>query len=1154
MTKLLHYLRFLTLFGLLWSLGSDPAWAQEPKAELGTWDLSWHDPSASHRPFRLDGSWEFYWHTLLEPTQPLPPLSAYARIGYFWNYVRFADGSHPPSFGYATYRIRVRGFQSSPNGYEIRVLGAQDAARLIVFPEQHPEQFIEARSGRVGTSPDTELPSTEYIHVQFLPKPEETWVVLIQVSNFNYASGGGARFPVLIAAGNKASTFVQLTEKFSVFSLGITFAVGLYCLLLFLRLPNEKAALWLAFLCLSFLIQKGTAISDLQDTSWYHAYIKIRWMGTLSIFFCYQRFLNASLPSASFPRLSRVVWLLNGSIAALILFLPNHQLTWFRDAFMLAVMPQTLLMAVQTLRALKQKVEGAIPISLGFFASLIGIIHDLLMYFNAFSYSFEWFIFAFSIGVLIQNKSLVRRTSAAHLKAARFAQQMLDQESARTRFFHNISHELRNPLNGILGFLQLVVETSADCLDLTQRQHLEKAKHLTLGLKRQLNTILELAQIRGGNPEFRIHIVDLERLHNDVETLAEGLCINRNGLNFHSQWKWADDARPFIGDADKVGAILQNLITNACKFTDPHRTNNISLRVTQKDWGLDIEIKDQGIGISSENHQRIFEHFVQVADPTQKRFEGSGLGLPLVREFLQLMRGSIQVESEPGRGSCFRLQIPSCTQEQISPVPITNGEIYQETLSDVQTIAAHIPRSSPRTLDIGRERGKILVIDDHRLNVQLMVAQLQTRSYSVRCAYSGAEGLALMQEETPDVVLLDLIMPEMSGEELLKRMRHDPNLEDIPVILITGRASDEERIEGLSLGADDYLTKPILPAELLYRVDNMLRRHQLLLQVQQLEAQSKFIQLGEMLQDLSHEMKNILNTASQTEVIREKDIAMALAAVSLEEQHRDLLIAGLLARRPHPEALDRMNLLPLESTSEHLKIKRSLRLILAECEMSESQLADLWTAILQRPSEEILYLHNQLHLIQQYQTIVQAMKRCRELTSSILSLTRSQDSHAHCSLRTAWEQVQSMLQPRLRKHRIHLSSEVEDIEVPMAPHALLQILLNLLLNAIDAVQKLDPSQRWIEAYSEEHGSRLKFFISNAGPEIPAAIAEHMFERGFTTKGSKGSGVGLFIARRLARSAQGELSLDLSSSQPRFCLTFPHAASPRSDLDIPDKAS
>ncbi len=1123
-----------------------------PQQEPGLWDVS-----AQHSevlgPFRLEGPWEFHWQTLLEPESPVPEAQTYAPIGFFWNsVVTLPDGSKPPIYGYATYRIRLKGFTKTSMGYYLRVLATQVAARGILYPEQAPHRRIEVRSGQVGTDKESEKPSLEHMIIHFDPEPEETWIFLLQVSNFHYGAGGGARFPIMISQNLAAANFYDLSEKLSIFCMGIIGAVGVYCLLLFLEIRSEKAALFLGLACLAFFIQRGSGLSQFQSTATYIYSVKIRWIADILIFAFYLCYIRYALPKLKFQRLLFLTLFLDALWVMIILLSPIEVFSSYRDPLMLLGLCQGTFSIALTLYASYWRHEGALPIAIGLAFCFVGITYDMLMFMNVFSYTFETFTFCFSLAALIQNKSLVQRTSEAHSQAARFARKMLQQEAMRTHFFHNVSHELRNPLNGIIGFLQLLCEERYGPLTEASQKQMQKVMHLVLNLKHQVNSILDIAKAQQNSTQVQRRLVAIETLKQEADILAEGLCLLQEGLSYESRWIFEQSDQPFIGDEGKLRTILHNLLSNAFKYKDVRRPNHVRLLFKTDANGLHIEIHDQGIGIPLTQQQTIFEPFQRSSSATQGPYEGSGLGLPLVRDFVSALGGQIQLSSEPGKGTSIRIQIPSFAQ--LDPIDPNTRFVYEN--SDFKNLASSnepVPLQAAESSSSAQFRGKVLVVDDYQLNAELIVAQLSARQYNVQLALSGREGLQKMRDELPDVVLLDLMMPEMSGEDVLKIMRDDPNLSDIPVILITGRASDEERISGLSLGADDYLSKPILAEELHWRVDNMLRRHHLLVKMQELEAQSRFVQLGEMLQDLSHEMKNILHAAAQTDALTAQDIALSLAAVHMDEEFKNLLIDGILARRPHPDTLERMELLVQGPQDQLPKIRRSLRWILAECEIPSEDLIRLWNHLQAQGPEELMYLHSQLHLIQQYMTVLAAMKRCRELTGSILSLTHARESEEKANIFEAWQQVQSMVQVRLRKHHIHLSCEVESLSVQMNPQSLLQILLNLCLNALDELTRLPQTERWIEVYTEQESGMIRFVMQNAGAPIPEDIADKIFDRGFTTKGKHGSGVGLFLARRMARSCRGELSLSKGTQHPSFCLALPRIEDARTELDSVSKA-
>jgi signal transduction histidine kinase len=760
--------------------------------------------------------------------------------------------------------------------------------------------------------------------------------------------------------------------------------------------------------------------------------------------------------------------------------------------------------------------------------------------------------FSVSVGQLFENIFLslalgykLRRELADALQEnQRINTELMDKEKARTLFFHNTSHELRTPLNGIIGFLDLIIQHRYGAIPDAVQKQLSKSLRLAESLKNQVNTILDLARSKRGELTLKRQLISLPELLNDANHLAEGLCLKSGNLRFSSEWINESQNKPTINDTDKVATIIRNLLGNAFKFTDPFRENHVRLTLKTTGEGLQIIVQDQGIGIPQDAKDKIFEEFAQVRGDARRSYEGTGLGLSLVRDLVRLMEGKIQLESQEGQGSCFTVMLPNqpeldleAPQDQAAPIlarPLESGVPGPEK-----------PRAVLIPAD-GTQNGKVLVVDDNETNCEVISEILRAESYEVQFVTNGRMGLLAMAKARPDVVLLDMMMPEMSGADVIEFMRQDPELREIPVILVTARASEEDRMSGLGLGADDYLAKPIVAREMLLRVGNMIERHRLVRLVERMESHDKLIQLGELFSDLSHELKNILHGGSVADLTSE-DATQALAAISFSDSDRSRLAEGLSSRTEHPEALKRVELLTIAQEAELPRIRRSLRIYLASLDLPTATLQELWQHVNGLNLDELVHLESQVRVLSRYQTLHATVYRTRELSASVLSYLRSGSEQTECELNSVWQEVLHLVKGRVKRHKVQVNPQVKNLSLSMGSAKLIQIFLNLVMNALDALEGITQEDRWIRVEWEEDGDSLRILVKNGGPQIAAEAQERLFQRGFTTKGDSGTGLGLSVSRRLARMLGGELEFDASGSSPCFVLKLPYSSERKSGL-------
>ena len=379
--------------------------------------------------------------------------------------------------------------------------------------------------------------------------------------------------------------------------------------------------------------------------------------------------------------------------------------------------------------------------------------------------------------------------------------QMENLDKLKTRHFTNISHELRTPLSLIIDPVNQLKKVIQDKKQSALINTISVNANNMLDL---VNQILDLSKLEAGmlslNYEERNIIQTIEEIINTYE--AE--CISRNiNLNYE-----AKDAFLMASYDEKMfSKILNNLIANAVKFTP--NEGMISIAATKKSiTDLEITVSDNGIGISKDQLPNIFNRFYQVDDSATRNFSGSGVGLSLVKELTELHGGKITVESEEGKGSTFTILLPILTQSSSKALTLKkNVEPLQKI--GTTTVALNGEGNKINGIQKNETRPLLLLIEDHHELGEYLESQLSDL-FEVQKARNGMEGFAMALDMIPDIIVSDVMMPEMDGFELCRRIKEDENTAHIPILLLTAKSTAEEKIQGLNLGANDYLTKPLI--------------------------------------------------------------------------------------------------------------------------------------------------------------------------------------------------------------------------------------------------------------------------------------------------------------------------------------------------------
>jgi signal transduction histidine kinase len=441
---------------------------------------------------------------------------------------------------------------------------------------------------------------------------------------------------------------------------------------------------------------------------------------------------------------------------------------------------------------------------------------------------------------------------------------LLELDRLKDQFFANINHELRTPLTLSLGAFRTLLRAP-----LTQESQavVQSGLRNTARLLFLINELLELARFESGRADLRKSCVDLAILIKHVSANFESSERQRIFLD------GAGSPLPAQVDVAKMTKVFSNLLMNAFKFSPPEE-GKVWISLAHQDDEVAITIRDNGIGIPEDQLERIFDRFTQVEGQATRRFEGTGIGLALAKEIVTLHGGRIAVQSHVGQGSTFTVTLPRGNADPNSLVPIE--------AEDAPVLAPPAEESLEAASEMLREstadgRPVILAADDNA-DMRAYLVRLLSDDYRVISACNGEDALKQAVRLQPALVLADVMMPVMSGHDLLKAMRSDDALRAIPVILLTARAGTEARVESLEAGADDYVSKPFHEEELLARIKNQLRIHA---QERELEAKAQQLQqLYSKLEIVNADLRAVSLRKSEFVSIVSHDLRTPLAAMN----------------------------------------------------------------------------------------------------------------------------------------------------------------------------------------------------------------------------------------------------------------------------------
>ncbi|MBO1321581.1 ATP-binding protein [Acanthopleuribacter pedis] len=431
----------------------------------------------------------------------------------------------------------------------------------------------------------------------------------------------------------------------------------------------------------------------------------------------------------------------------------------------------------------------------------------------------------FLVGAFLQfqNNKLKREREIA-LREREVAHQLRQVATLKDEFLANTSHELRTPLNGIIGIAESLIDGVSGPINGDAESNLQMIVQSGRRLANLVNDILDFSQLRKASLELRRQPLDLYQQLNSVMSLSKPLIGSKNLVLKNLV---EPGAHTVLADYDRLQQILHNLIGNAIKFTE---SGSIRTTAERRDDQVVISVIDTGIGIAPADQERIFESFEQADGSASRHYSGTGLGLAVTRQLVALHEGRIWIESEPGRGANFSFTLPASDQTAVDIEavavyrPMEDGEDPSLVSPDAEVPVFDTDTAAEPRLEGDTGRFHILVVDDEPVNRQVLTNHLAFSNYQITQASSGSEALELIGGDTPfDLILLDVMMPQMNGYQVCRNLRQNYSVQDLPVLLLTAKNRIDDLVEGFSVGANDYITKPISKAELISRVETQLK-------------------------------------------------------------------------------------------------------------------------------------------------------------------------------------------------------------------------------------------------------------------------------------------------------------------------------------------
>jgi signal transduction histidine kinase len=691
-------------------------------------------------------------------------------------------------------------------------------------------------------------------------------------------------------------------------------------------------------------------------------------------------------------------------------------------------------------------------------------------------------------------------------------------DAIKTQFFSNISHELRTPLTLVLAPLESMIKGEMGAMPTAQQGHMEIMYQNSLRLLKMINNLLDLAKIDAGKMKLTLDQVNLPQFINgivaSVSPMAEKKQIRLSFAN-------GDSLPELVCDKEKIERVLLNLIFNSLKFTEPGGTVTIrcaKARSQDTDAHGDramVSVSDTGIGFPKEYSTRIFERFSQVDASASRKHEGTGIGLALAKELIELHHGRIWADSDPGKGTVMTFTLPMdlkpsepegtaedprAERRRARERRESEGRRAEDWTKALHTAAEYsatdilnegVAVSTPTPAESQPPERTVLLIEDNADMRSFIAFQLQNE-FNLIQARDGIEGVGLATQHRPDLIVSDVMMPGKDGYQVCREIKTDPHTKHIPVILLTAKAELSEKISGLEYGADDYLTKPFNAQELKAKIRSLIQLRRL-----EREIQNRS-------EELERTLKMLQETQSQL-VHSEKMAALGL------------LVAGIAHEVNNPVSFAKGSL-------------SNLRRYLGQVREALEK---------QPETRQVLVQFNKLlQDIEQSLNIVKTgLDRTEGIVTDLKTFARKDEQHTKRvdiqeGLEATIKLIQHEILERITLHRDYAIRE----PVEIIPGQTNQVFMNLLQNAIHAIP--EKGDIWIRSW--EDGDLVHISIRDSGKGIRKEHIGRIFEPFFTTKEvGQGTGLGLSVSYRIIENHGGKITVSSEEGKgAEFVITLP----------------
>ena len=797
--------------------------------------------------FKLDGLWHAYWGSFLSRDQitdtnlepilfPVPGVwsdQPNKKNRYTTYQFNAADTNHRSSIETQDKVLPALGFMT----YHAKVLLPDSLGNIYLYVPDMPSAYklfvngdLVSSNGETGFFQNTEEPG-------FLPKVVKLdrsgeLDIIIHLSNFHYREGG-IWFSLRLTDDSGYFNMAQRPIISAVFFAGILIAIGFYNFSFFAFRSREVAALYFGLLCLAVGIRRlliDERVLYLFD--WFN-WATLQRIEHLCFYLSLPLFMGyfTALYKKHIPNNTpKIIWTIISPFVLICLIFTNRVYTELNVAFQVLVLMSISFALIMYIKVIREKGDNVKIFGISLCILMLTLIHDImksngLMDTNINIAHFGILAFVISQSIALQrtylkNLDLVEAMSR-QLKIRN--KELIEMDAFKDEFLATTSHELRTPLQGISGLAKILQDEAVENFTPDQQNKIGLIAKTTQRLSVLVNDILDFSAIKHGK-------LKLNNVRVDLKSLAELTLSTVSPLLRQKQIKLtasiASDARFIRADEFRFQQILINLMGNAVKYTEKGFIELASYTTSEH---IVIEINDTGVGIPPEKRQSLFRPFEQIHVEGHITESGTGLGLSISRQLVELHGGTLDVNSQVGQGTTVTLSFPlNITLPSNIPevdAPYSTFNVDPKVGINLEESAASEPLSpNPQGISpVADSNGPMVyIVDDEPVNRELLSSLLLKQGYQVEQFNEGLSLLTRLNKQLPDLILLDFMMPKMSGLEVCQSIRNQYDSYELPVMMITARHLIQDIVAALGAGANDYLIKPYHDQELIARVKSQL--------------------------------------------------------------------------------------------------------------------------------------------------------------------------------------------------------------------------------------------------------------------------------------------------------------------------------------------